>query len=117
MAQVMVGSTDPELLKRVAAMWDNPARHEFFALYNPFVLRCCSAYGLDSSTADELRQRVWVELAVKASRSVSQRAGSSTVKPVFSGRGHSTTSSAPATRTPGCLTSPPSARPERGSRR
>ncbi len=36
MAQVKVGSTDPELLKRVAALWDNPASHEFFAFYNPF---------------------------------------------------------------------------------
>jgi RNA polymerase sigma factor (sigma-70 family) len=63
MPQVKLDSTDPELLKRIAALWDNPAWHQFFALYNPFVFRCCSAYGLDADSVDELRQRVWVELA------------------------------------------------------
>jgi RNA polymerase sigma factor (sigma-70 family) len=63
MAQLNVGSTDPELLKRVAALWDNPAWHEFFNLYNPLVRSWCSNYGLDSATVDELCQRVWVEMA------------------------------------------------------
>lgn len=62
MAQVRVGSTDPKLIKRVAALCDNPAWNEFYGVYNPFVRRCCSAYGLDFSLSDELRQRVWVEL-------------------------------------------------------
>ena len=30
MVQVKAGSTDPELFKRVAALWDNPAWGEFF---------------------------------------------------------------------------------------
>ncbi len=30
MAQAQVGSTDPEMLKRVAALWDNPARYRGF---------------------------------------------------------------------------------------
>jgi len=63
MAQVRAGSTDPELLKRVAALRDNPAWGEFFERYDPLVRRWCSAYGLDSDSVDELRQRVWVELA------------------------------------------------------
>ncbi len=63
MTQVKVGSTDPELLKRVAALWDNPAWHEFFKRYDPLVRRWCSGYGLDSASVDELCQRVWVELA------------------------------------------------------
>ena len=39
MAQGKVGSTDPELLKRVAALWDNPAWGEFFERYDPLVQR------------------------------------------------------------------------------
>ncbi len=63
MAQVKVGSTDPELIKRVAALWDNPAWVEFFEQYDPLVHKWCSGYGFDRESADELRQRVWVELA------------------------------------------------------
>ena len=63
MAASSVGSTDPELLKRVAALWDNPAWGEFFERYDPFVRDRCSVYGLDSASVDELCQRVWVELA------------------------------------------------------
>ena len=57
MAQVKVGSTDPELLKRVAALRDNPAWGEFFERYDPLVRDWCSAYGLDPESVDELRQR------------------------------------------------------------
>ena len=63
MARVMVGSTDPLLLKRVAALWDNPAWGEFFERYAPLVRAWCSAYCLDAAAVDELCQRVWVELA------------------------------------------------------
>jgi RNA polymerase sigma factor (sigma-70 family) len=63
MTQAKVGSTNPDLLRRVAALWDNPAWGEFFARYDPFVRAGCSAYGLDSASVDELCQRVWVELA------------------------------------------------------
>jgi RNA polymerase sigma factor (sigma-70 family) len=63
MAPGKVGSTDPKLLKRVAALWDNPAWTEFFDRYDPLVRLWCSAYGLDAASADELCQRVWVELA------------------------------------------------------
>jgi len=63
MAQVSAGSTDPELLKRVAALWDNPAWVVFFELYDPSVRRWSSAYGFDAASVDELCQRVWVELA------------------------------------------------------
>ena len=37
MIQVRMGSTDPKLLKRVAALWDNPAWGEFFERYDPLV--------------------------------------------------------------------------------
>ena len=63
MAQGKVGSTDPKLLKRVAALWDNPAWGEFFQRYDPLVRGWCSVCGLDAASVDELCQRVWIELA------------------------------------------------------
>ena len=54
-----VGSTDPNLLNRVAALWDNPAWAEFIQRYDPLVIGWCAAYGFDTASADELRQRVW----------------------------------------------------------
>jgi RNA polymerase sigma-70 factor, ECF subfamily len=63
MVQAKITSTDPKLLKRVAALWDNPAWSEFFERYDPLVRAWCSAHGLDAASADELSQRVWVELA------------------------------------------------------
>ena len=62
MTPVKNGSTDPKLLKRVAALSDNPAWHEFYQCYDPKLRRWCSGYGLDSSSVDELCQRIWVEL-------------------------------------------------------
>jgi RNA polymerase sigma factor (sigma-70 family) len=58
-----VGTTNPDLLRRVGALWDDPAWREFFSRYAPFVGARCSVYGLDSAAVDELCQRVWVELA------------------------------------------------------
>ena len=49
MARSSVGSTSPELLRRVAALSDNPAWGEFFVRYDPFVRARCSVYGLDSA--------------------------------------------------------------------
>ena len=63
MASVELGSTDPKLLERIKALWDNPAWTEFFTRYEPFVRKCCSPSGLDPASADELCQRIWVELA------------------------------------------------------
>jgi RNA polymerase sigma factor (sigma-70 family) len=62
MAQYNVGSTDPQLLRRVAALCNNSAWREFFELYAPLVKAWCSAYRLDAASIDELCQRVWVEL-------------------------------------------------------
>jgi RNA polymerase sigma-70 factor (ECF subfamily) len=56
-------STDPELLRRIAALWDNPAWVEFFDQYAGFVRERCSVYGLDADSVDDLCQRVWLELA------------------------------------------------------
>jgi RNA polymerase sigma factor (sigma-70 family) len=63
MASAHVGSTSPELLRRVAALCDNRAWRQFFELYGPVVRAYCSRYRLDSTSVDELCQRVWVELA------------------------------------------------------
>ena len=63
MAASRVGSTNPELLRRVAALWDNPAWGEFFGRYDAFVRTRCSIYGLESASVDDPCQRVWVELA------------------------------------------------------
>ena len=63
MAAGSAGSTSPELLRRVAAVSDNPAWGEFFERYDAFVRARCSVYGLDSASMDELCQRIWVELA------------------------------------------------------
>lgn len=63
MAASSVGSTDPELLRRVARLWDDPAWREFFERYAPFVRDRCSVHGLDPVSVDELCQRIWVELA------------------------------------------------------
>lgn len=63
MAAGGVGSTNPELLRRVAALWDNPAWVEFFSRYEGFVRDRCSVYGLDAASVDDLCQRVWLELA------------------------------------------------------
>jgi RNA polymerase sigma factor (sigma-70 family) len=62
MTRVDPGFTDPELLERVKALWDNPAWREFFNLYAPFIRKCCSASSLDPASADELCQRIWLEL-------------------------------------------------------
>jgi RNA polymerase sigma factor (sigma-70 family) len=63
MAQIKVGSTDPRLLKRVAVLSDDPAWVVFYTRYDPVVRAWCAGYRLDSESVDELRQRIWVELA------------------------------------------------------
>jgi RNA polymerase sigma-70 factor (ECF subfamily) len=63
MAQSTIESTDPELLRRVSSLWDNPAWGEFFERYSPLVTAWCRGYGLDSESVNEVCQRVWVELA------------------------------------------------------
>lgn len=63
MAQIKIGSTDPGLLKRVAVLSDDPAWVVFYERYNPVVNVWCSGYRLDTESVDELRQRVWFELA------------------------------------------------------
>jgi RNA polymerase sigma factor (sigma-70 family) len=63
MRSTVVGSTNPELLGRVAALWDNPAWCQFFECYAPFVRDRCSVYGLDPASIDEVCQRIWIELA------------------------------------------------------
>ena len=65
MTRVDPGSTDPKLLERVRSLWDNPAWSEVFNLYAPFIRKCCSASGLDPASADELCQRIWVELVTR----------------------------------------------------
>jgi RNA polymerase sigma factor (sigma-70 family) len=54
--------TDPELLKRVSVLWNDPAWVEFLDLYGEFVRERCSVYRLDAASVDDLSQRVWLEL-------------------------------------------------------
>jgi RNA polymerase sigma-70 factor (ECF subfamily) len=63
MAHVHVGSTDAELLRGVAALRNQPAWCEFYGRYDPAIASWCGSYGFDRAAVDELRQRVWVELA------------------------------------------------------
>jgi hypothetical protein len=54
MAQANLDSTDPMLLKRVAALSDNPAWVAFFRRYDPFVRGWSSAWDLDDASVLEL---------------------------------------------------------------
>jgi RNA polymerase sigma-70 factor (ECF subfamily) len=57
------GTTSPALLSRVGDWRDLPAWHEFVARYDPLLRRWCREYRLDHDAAQEVCQRVWVELA------------------------------------------------------
>jgi RNA polymerase sigma factor (sigma-70 family) len=59
------GKTSPNLLDRVRDWGDHPAWAEFFERYDPMLHRWCGRFALDGDTADELCQRVWVELMAR----------------------------------------------------
>ncbi len=54
--------TSPNLLDRVRDWRDHPAWAEFFERYDPMLHRWCGRFALDGDAADELCQRIWVEL-------------------------------------------------------
>ncbi len=55
-------STDTSLLRGVASLEDQVAWTKFVKKYEPVLRRWCHRYRLDSDLADELCQRMWVEL-------------------------------------------------------
>jgi RNA polymerase sigma-70 factor (ECF subfamily) len=57
--------TSPNLLDRVRDWGDHPAWARFFERYDPMLHRWCSRFSLDADTADELCQRIWVELMAR----------------------------------------------------
>ena len=57
------GSTDPILLDRVRAWDDHPAWRAFHAQYDPLITQWCRRFPLDAESAEELRQRFWIELS------------------------------------------------------
>ncbi len=59
------GKTSPTLLDRVRDWRDHPAWVEFHERYDPLLHRWCGRFSLDTDTADELCQRIWVELMAR----------------------------------------------------
>jgi RNA polymerase sigma-70 factor (ECF subfamily) len=57
------GSTDASLLRKVADWTNHPAWVAFQARYEPLLRGICRQYGLDADAADEVCQRIWIELA------------------------------------------------------
>ena len=56
-------TTNPKLLKQVVNWDDDFAWNEFFRAYDPWVRRWIGVYRLNDDQAEELSQRIWVELA------------------------------------------------------
>jgi RNA polymerase sigma-70 factor, ECF subfamily len=65
MQQTHGDTTSPTLLARVASLSNQPAWAEFVRYYNPLLQRWCHLFSLDSDLADELCQRIWIELVRK----------------------------------------------------
>jgi len=57
------GSTNRELLTKVADWEDHPAWLCFRDTYKPFLWRWCRGYGLNDDSIEEVSQRIWIELA------------------------------------------------------
>jgi len=57
--------TSPGLLDRVRDWGDHPAWMDFHERYDPLLHRWCGRFALDPETADELCQRIWVELMAR----------------------------------------------------
>jgi RNA polymerase sigma-70 factor, ECF subfamily len=62
MLQVNDDKTRSSLLARVASLSNQPAWEEFVQYYDPRLRRWCSRFALDADLADELCQRIWIEL-------------------------------------------------------
>jgi RNA polymerase sigma-70 factor (ECF subfamily) len=57
--------TSGTLLDRVRDWRDEPAWAEFHDRYDPLLHRWCARFAFDADTADELCQRIWVELMAR----------------------------------------------------
>jgi RNA polymerase sigma factor (sigma-70 family) len=57
------GTTNPTLLNRLCDWRDHEAWVDFVTRYDPVIRSCCRRYRLDAENADELCQRVWIDLA------------------------------------------------------
>ncbi len=57
------GSTNRALLTDVADWRNQPAWLRFRDTYDPLLARWCRGFGLDRDSIDEVRQRIWIELA------------------------------------------------------
>lgn len=63
MTRVEEGSTRPSLLSEVSDWRNDRAWVSFHDRYDPLLRRWCRVRGLDEDSADEVCQRVWIELA------------------------------------------------------
>jgi RNA polymerase sigma factor (sigma-70 family) len=61
------GTTSPALLNRLVDWRDDAAWTEFVDRYRPLIELWCRRMGLDPDTADELCQRIWIDLARRMS--------------------------------------------------
>jgi RNA polymerase sigma factor (sigma-70 family) len=57
--------TSPSLLDRVRDWGDHPAWVDFYERYDPLLHRWCGRFALDADTADDLCQRIWMELMAR----------------------------------------------------
>ncbi len=63
MLKCNAGTTNPRLLNRVSDWRDHEAWVDFVTRYDPVIRLCCRRFRLSADSADELSQRVWIELA------------------------------------------------------
>ncbi len=61
------GTTSPALLNRLVDWRDDAAWREFVERYRPVLEDWCRQLRLDEETADELCQRIWIDLARRMS--------------------------------------------------
>jgi len=57
------GTTNPTLLNRLSDWRDHEAWVDFVTRYDPVIRLSCRRYRLSPENADELSQRVWIDLA------------------------------------------------------
>ena len=57
------GTTNPTLLNRLCDWRDHEAWVDFVTRYDPLIRLACRQYRLSAENADELCQRVWIDLA------------------------------------------------------
>jgi RNA polymerase sigma factor (sigma-70 family) len=56
-------ATSPELIRMVADCGDHAAWLRFYSRYDPHLKRWCRGFGLDADSAEEVCQRIWIEVA------------------------------------------------------